>query len=419
VLKRDKAVLDAISQIRESVLKDADHVYVKTEDRMIPRFYINTKAQQATLVSNKDGAVDPDDPYNKMVSLVAGIHPQIDTALFKAETKNMFVSVPAKEATERIVRYASKIQKVDLELNESAADEKNLLKILNRFAANRAWNEITGIENVLFTSDSKKTIESHVKSLKGKKREKESRHLDITYRRLLLREVEKLFTVEGSQYAHAIVHGLTIVADESAKHLKDLWIKVLTQNSILRPSWVDIELLGVVPSVKMKNFKNLFTPMEWGVIENSNILSLESEIAEVHKMPLTFDGFMNILTRCKNIRSKLKENEFVEHFLTIKKERLLVCGDLKHAMKKGGKLNMWRELGNQWQSSQRLMNAFGIGRLHSESKALPGISWQTLNNQLVWDAPSETWVIRDLNSVDLRLPLALSLVTEFVNLINR
>jgi hypothetical protein len=35
-----------------------------------------------------------------------------------------------------------------------------------------------------------------------------------------LREIEKLFTQEGETYAHALVHGLEIAADESVRTLK-------------------------------------------------------------------------------------------------------------------------------------------------------------------------------------------------------
>jgi len=419
LLTQDNAVLAAISKIRDSVIKNADQVYVKAEERQIPRFFINAKVGQATLVSTKDGSLDESDPYNKLVSVICGPQPNFDTALFQEDTKKCFVSDQSRLAVEKLVTYSYKIQKVDLEMNEASSDQKELLKIINRYISNRAWREISGHDNMLFPPDARKKIETYVDSLKGKPRKKESKHIDVTYRRLFLREVEKLFTEEGAAYAHAIVHGITLVADESAKHLKDHWVKFLTQHSALRPSWTDLELQGIIPSLKMKQFKNLFSPLEWKVIEESKILQMESRISNIRKMPLTFDGIKNIFTECRAIKDLIEKNDFFDHYLAIKKERLLICGRLKKTLKKGGKLNMWREVGRDWTSSQQVMNAFGIGRVHSESGLLQGISWQSLNSQLTYDKATDTWVLRDFNSPDLSAPMALQLVSEIMNLINR
>jgi hypothetical protein len=418
-LKEDKAVLAAVSQLRSKVLETRQTVFVKPEDNKVPKFYINMKSKQATLISNDKGALIEESPYNQMIAVLSGPHPQLATAMFVADEQKLFINEPARQVGEMIAAYIEKVRKAQLEIEESTAEKKDLLKAINRFVVNRAWKEFTNIDNLIYPPKTKEKINGHVRSLKGKKREKDSRKLDITYRRLLLREIEKLFTQEGETYAHALVHGLEIAADESVRTLKELWERFLRQHPSMCPSWDDIEINGILPSVKMKEYKNLFSPLEWQIIGESKILDLESRIQKLHQSKLNFDGIMNLLIECQEIRKMIKENDFLDHYIAIKRERLLVCGELKRSSKKAGSLNMWREVGINFNSSQKVRTAFGIGRMHIESKRLPGSSWEALNNQLFYDKKVEAWVLRDVKSPDLSNPLALTLASEFMNLINR
>jgi hypothetical protein len=198
-MKEDKAVLAAVSELRSKVLQTRPTIFVKPEDNKVPKFYINMKSNQATLISDNKGNLVQESPYNQMIAVLSGPHPQLATAMFVADEQKLFINEPARQVGEMIAAYTEKVRKVQLEIEESTAEKKDLLKAINRFVVNRAWKEITNIDNLIYPPKTKEKIRLHVRSLKGKKREKDSRKLDITYRRLLLREVEKLLMLNESK----------------------------------------------------------------------------------------------------------------------------------------------------------------------------------------------------------------------------
>jgi hypothetical protein len=416
MLTKNKAFTDALSKIRDD-LSEVDHVFIKNENKNVPRFYINSQIGQATLIGNDDKSVDITDPYNKMVAVVTGPHPDISTALFKVESR-IFIDQPSREAADKFVLYASKVRKGQLELQEASADNRNLLFLMNRFVAVRAWKHFLGYDNVLTPPSAQQAIRQQAADLKGSKRINPKR-IDITYRRLLLRETEKWFTPENVAYGHALVHGLTLVTDDSVSTNTTAWEQILSSHKSLRPGWSDLELIGILPAVGLKKFKNLFTPLEWQVIEESNLLRFEQQVQEIRQSNLAFSEIKGIIQKCDHLKSLLKAHPYFEHYVAVKKERLLLCGNWKRDQRKGDSLNMWKEVGLRWDKSPRTREAFGIGRVHNMAQKLVGVSYQTLNAQIAFDVQTETYVIRDLNSVDLKENLALNLVSEFISLINK
>jgi hypothetical protein len=411
---KSKSIEDAVAKIRAAVTSKQSFFEPKVETKT-PPFYINSSTSTASLVKNEQGVLLEDDPYNIVVAAVIAETP-FRTALFEKKVDSIFKDAPSKETLTLVSSYAHKIRAGQLEMNEIQAEKRDLLKAINRYVANRAWKFFSGYENMLYPPDAKAKIDDYLKDLKGAKRKKGSKHIDVTYRRQLLRELEKLVTADNIDYAHAIVHGITVVADFSCKNIPDVWQELLSKHKSLRPSWNDIEQNGILPNVELRKFKNLFTPIEWGVISKKGAFKFEDDLKKLRQSELTFEGIKKIVLEAKSLRKALDEDPFIEHYLAIKKQRLLECAKLKSDLPKGKKLNMWKEIGRSWTDNPKLQEAFGIGRIPLISDEIVGYTYQSLNSQVSWNDDTKSYEIGNPDSVPEAS--ALALVSEFINLIS-
>jgi hypothetical protein len=417
VLYTDAAVLKVVSEISRKREQNRASVYQKTAESKVPRFYINTQANAISLVANTDGSVDENDPYNTVVAAFTGLQPNVKTGLFEVPS-SAFVSEATKTSATKFANYCHKVRRCELELNEASSDERNLLTNINRFVANRAWLYIAKIDNLLSPPSSEKEIKDQLGRLHGKARTPGSSHLDVTYRRKLLRETEKWFTPDFIAYGHALVYGLSVVADLSIGANDKIWRKLLAEYKFLRPSVKDLERVGVFPSIGLKDYKNLFTPLEWGEIESSGLLKIEERSRNLRQRKLDFESILQTLVESTKIKSILKEDQFYENFIAIKEERLLLCGTWKKEQKKDVPLRMWRKVGEHFSDSSRTREAFGVGRIAILTKKLIGVTYQALNNLVAYESESDTFVVRNEKSLDNLGDTAKSCITEFLGLIS-
>jgi hypothetical protein len=418
VLNDGKVVKSAFAEM-DALLKDLNRKakFEADESSKAPPFLINPEQNMYSVLGDDEGSVIKDDPYNIMIHAMADVDDESFLAGIFTTDKEIFRSEAEKVSCQKVIRYLlNDIPEGIVLPSVRSMEDSNLLKVTNQFVANEYWKRETSIDNTVLP-DVNQARQDIAKS-RQKKRERNAPRLNITVRRKMLRMLESMVTSDNAGYAHAIVHAIDITLNTYFSDIgkRELIAHGLSKDKRLRPNYQSLELIGVIPKMGLHRYKNLFSPIEWELIECSGYKEFCNQISIFKKDKLSFEKIKPFIALCNKVKLSLKEDRIFIRANKLKTQRLALCSQWKSQRRGESKLNMWYSVGSRWDYPSTKA-AFAPGILHIEGKEGITHSPQELAAALIFDRERNVFVASDERIEDFN-GKERSLIIEYITLLS-
>jgi hypothetical protein len=406
--KPSKKIVSRVKSLADTLcakLDDLKPAYKEEKQVVNPPFLIDQSRNTFTVLTKNEDDLLEDDPYNQMVALVIGKDHQFDHGGGFSLPDDPFLSAPAKVEAQLFVNYASHVRCGHLTLNENATSQKEILHATNQYVACVAWEVLVKKPNILRPP----------KPLVTRSRARGAKREDYTWARVLRSIVNKWFTKEYSMYGNAIVHALNLIVINSVSANRELWMNVLSSKRSFKPTRDELKENGIIPDVNIRDYLNLFTPLEVEEIKKTGLLQQEDELRSASSRLKTVEDIISFIGNCDANKKKLKDDRMLSIIKQIRRDRLVVCSDLKKEHRVSGALNMWDSVSREYQRP-KIRAAFAPGALHIANGTLEGYTSATLSSMIKWNQAEKSYVLEADPTHESAL--AIRIATELMQLMS-
>jgi len=291
---------------------------------------------------------------------------------------------------------------------------RTISRLLLRTLASEVWIKWTKHDLLVpsqFVEVKKEDKETH-KAFQ--KRRAEFFRLPIKRNWQLLRdEIRDSLTHKDSlAHANALVH---MLKHAIKRHKPDDFDRVINSNQKLVPTIPELSRLGLIPDIRIKEYKSLFHPSEWEVVCKSTLLQKEMELKSKLVLKIGSDDVENVLAFFNKIREDVEKDPLANTILDVKKKRLGKANVWKRQIPNSSALNaillapkrLSEENVRQIFSPFTIMSASGI---QGAGEADVHVTFDAVNQVFIWN-PFPNNVIVD--------PVVLEAGQYFVNYLNR
>jgi hypothetical protein len=356
------------------------------------------------LATEEDDLIE-DDPYNMFVALVKGRSNEFEYGgTFKAPG-TIFLSSSAKEEARTFAKYAAHLRIGDITLGETDKSHREILHATNQFVACIAWECLTGKSNILRPPKP---------ALTGP-RKKGTRKEDFTWARVLRSIVQRWVTKECSGYGNALVHALSLLMKNVIKENPEKWTKILNSKKAFKPSREALKASGIIPDLNIRQYTNLFSPLEMEEIKQTGLLTKEDELRQLSSRLTTVESIMGFIIMCDKMKLDIKDSRILTAIKEIRSARLSVCSDLKREQRSKTALNMWDAVSKEY-SRPKVRSAFAPGSIHIASGTLEAYSSANISSWIKWN-PNEKSYGLDVDP-SRENALAIRIATEYIQLMS-
>jgi hypothetical protein len=368
-------------------------------------FLIDVKHGAYTVLGNEEDDLVEDDPYNMFVALAKGRSNQFEYGGVFHAPGSIFLSPAAKEEAKLFAKYAAHARIGDLTLGETKTSHREILHATNQFVACTAWECLTGKPNILRPPSPVNTGP----------RKKGIRKEDYTWARTLRSIVGKWITKECSGYGNALVHALKLVIQESVTSNRELWIKVLSSKKSFKPNREALKVSGIIPDLNIRQYANLFTPIEMEEIKGTGLLEKEDELKLLSSRLGSIDSVISFIALCDDIKKNVKDSRILTTIKEIRSARLNVCADLKREQRSNAALDMWDAVAKEY-GRPKVRSAFAPGAIHIANGSLEAYSSASISSWIRFN-PSEKSYALDVDPIR-ESALAIRIATEYIQLMS-
>lgn len=267
-------------------------------------------------VYSLDGPLNQDSAYNRLLSLF------ID----KEQVNLIEVKQSIESADAPVVEHMSKIigtVKIGGPIHGYWTDTGNLShisKLAVRTIASDVWTKELGFDPLIHPSQL--NIERKEKEPKNVFKERQRQFFKLPISRhygLLANALRGVVTTEKSvELSNALVHMLrTVLKSSPGNYLR--WIRTIPK---LVPTVNELQRLGKIPDIKIRNYKNIFTPEEWGKIVRSPLYESEVKTKQRLQKKLEADDVPSFLHEMKELGDSVETTPSSAVILAVKKKRL-------------------------------------------------------------------------------------------------
>jgi hypothetical protein len=378
-----------------------------TEEKVVenPPFLIDQRRNTFTVLTKDEDDLVEDDPYNQMVALVMGRDHEFEHGGGFNLPSEPFLSPAAKAEAQLFVNYASHVRQGHLTLGEAKTSHRDILHTTNQYVACTAWEYLTKKSNILRPPKP----EVSRPRVKGAVRE------DYTWARRLRSILSRWFTKEYSMYGNALVHALNLIVIHSVSSNPELWKSILGSKKSFKPTRIELKENGVIPDLNIRDYLNLFTPLEVEEIKKTGLLSMEDELRSSSSRLKSVDDVIDFIRDCDSLRVKLRDNRMLSIIKQIRRDRLIVCSDLKREHRVSGALNMWDSVSREYQRP-KIRSAFAPGAIHIANGTLEGYTSATLSSMIRWNHDEKSYVLEA--DPTRESTLAIRIATELMQLMS-
>ncbi|XDO01612.1 hypothetical protein [Phytophthora cinnamomi ormycovirus 1-1] len=397
--------VDALVDQLCAELDALEPAYTEEERTENTPFLIDQKHGAYTVLGNVEDDLVEDDPYNMFVALAKGRSNQFEYGGVFHAPGTIFLSPSAKEEAILFAKYAAHARLGDLTLGEAKTSHREILHATNQFVACTAWECLTHKSNLLRPPKPNIIGSRH----KGTRKE------DFTWARVLRNLVSKWITKECSGYGNALVHALSLVIKESVTNNNELWIKVLNSKKSFKPDREALRTAGIIPDLNIRQYTNLFTPIEMEEIKRTGLLEKEDQLKQVSSRLKSIRDVISFIELCDSMKRELKDSRILTTIKEIRSARLSVCSDLKREQRSNSALNMWDAVAKDY-SRPKVRSAFAPGAIHIANGTLEAYSSANISSWIRWN-PGEKSYGLDVNPTRENA-LAIRVATEFIQLMS-
>jgi hypothetical protein len=259
--------------------------------------------------------------YNLSVALTIGQEEDYDIGGFSLPS----ITTSDKLVDEYVSTITSRISNNDLKENffQDRSEFGKIGRLCMQTMAADYWTKLLGFDPLVPSQSldvSKKEGESR-QTFKARRAEFLRRPI-IRFPRLLALEIKNSLTHEKSEaHANALVHMMRVAIDRNSH--SDWMLQFILKNPKLIPTMFELQRLGKVPDVAIKEFKNLFHPGEWRSVILSSVYKAEESIKDLLKTKIRDDNeLLSLLKRIEGIREEVRLDPVSNEALRLKKIRL-------------------------------------------------------------------------------------------------
>jgi len=226
--------------------------------------------------------------------------------------------------------FEARLKKGDLVENywTDRSEYRNISRHLLLTAASEYWTKRIKFDPLVDPSQFE--VKRNAKEKKGvyKKRLQAVLHARIIHNEAKLRQLlsEKIVHEHRVEHANALVHSLRSICQKTdLKFLEP----IIRSNSKLVPSIGMLRRLGRVPDFTIREYKELFFPSEWRVIQSSELYRTEETLRQEFQKPVEMEDVERLLSLFNDFHTRISRDRLSSAILQKKKDRLTKASSWK------------------------------------------------------------------------------------------
>jgi len=297
---------------------------VKNQERP---FYIDTVASIYSILSDADEVGDV--AYNSTVASIA-LGSDFSYSTFKMELNDV-----DREVDNFVNTFIHRVETMNLRENfwMDKSRFSKISRLLVRTVASEYWRKTLKFDPLVDSSELDIVRKEKEPLSAFKKRRSDFFRQPLMRNDGLLRKTikELLFHKQAQAHANALVHMLQIVCRKTDLTFMEPLMKTIPK---LVPTAAELQRIGRIPDVKIKEFKQLFHPSEWKMIMKSSIYNAETKMREFFKKELSHNNVAEEYTQLLSEHKTVNSDVLSQAVVSVKKERLAKMSQWKAASPK-------------------------------------------------------------------------------------
>jgi len=253
-----------------------------------------------------------------------------DGGEFDMSTFKVQMNESDKAVNDFVVLFEARLKHGDLQ--ESYWTDKSEYRQISRYllltAVSEYWTKRIKFDPLVDPSQFE--VKRNAKEKKGayKKRLQAVLHARIIHNEARLRQLlsEKIVHEHRVEHANALVHSLRSICQKvDLKFLEP----TIQSNPKLVPSIGMLKRLGRVPDFTIREYKELFFPSEWRVIQTSELYRTEETMRQEFQRPVEMKDVERLLSLFNEFHTRVSRDRLSSAILQKKKDRLTKASSWK------------------------------------------------------------------------------------------